>query len=126
MSRVGFRRLDIRAVRQALQHYALRLGTRPEVRCVILFGSLVRGNYTGTSDADLLIVVDAASEPFLRRGTEYVDPFLPVPVDLFVYTADEVEEALRAGGGLVKQALETGEVLFERTPGCSVTNERHR
>lgn len=117
MSRVGFRSLDIRTVRDALKQYALRLGERPEVRCVILFGSLARGNCTGTSDADLLVVVEAASEPFLRRAVAYADPFLPVPVGLFVYTVDEVREALRSGG-LVKQALETGEVLFERAPGC--------
>ncbi len=114
MSGVVLRRLDIARVRQSLERYALRLGSRPEVRSVILFGSLARGDYTGTSDADLLIVVDAATEPFVRRGTAYADPFLPVPVDLFVYTADEVEQALDAGAGIVTEAFKTGEVLFER------------
>lgn len=45
----------------------------PELRKVVLFGSLARGEATPRSDADLLFVVEEAG-PFLERPARYL-PF---------------------------------------------------
>jgi len=81
-----------------LRRAALRLLADPEVVEVRLFGSLARGDATAASDADLLVVVRAASQaPHLRSA-----PFAlrlrptPVPVDLLVKTSAELAE-LTAG-----------------------------
>lgn len=87
MSEVGFRRLDHPHVLERLRDYAVReLAPRPEVREVVLIGSLARGNWSARSDADLVVVVDGGSE--LPRGSDYAPtgPF-PIPVDVLVFTA---------------------------------------
>lgn len=117
MSGPTFRRLELGPVRDALARYARKLGERPGVLCVLLFGSLARGTHTGSSDADLLVVLESSPQAFHLRGADLADPFLPVPADLFVYTADEARQALGVRGSVVRQAFETGQVLFERTPG---------
>ncbi len=79
---------------------------RAEVEEVRLFGSLVRGDATAFSDADVLIVVseDAESDPVARilRYLPYFD--LSRGVDLLVYTRAEVQRALQEGNPFVQQA----------------------
>jgi len=82
----------------------------PELRKVVLFGSLARGEATPRSDADLLFVVEEAG-PFLERPARYL-PFFEdfgFPVDLLVYTEPELERV-----PLAKRALKEGRVLAER------------
>ncbi len=82
----------------------------PELRKVVLFGSLARGEATPRSDADLLFVVEEAG-PFLERPARYLPFFedLGFPVDLLVYTEPELERI-----PLAKRALKEGRVLAER------------
>lgn len=85
-------------VLKALRAIAHRIcQERPEVVSIRLFGSLARGDQVGTSDADVLII--------LRSGTEgdpvgWIRSFygyfrLSVPVDILVYTEDQVAERLK-------------------------------
>ncbi len=82
----------------------------PEVLQVILFGSLARGDATPRSDADLIFVVREAG-PFLQRSGKYLPLFedLDFPIDLLVYTEDELERV-----ALAKRALREGRVLASR------------
>ncbi|HXV62764.1 MAG TPA: nucleotidyltransferase domain-containing protein [Vicinamibacteria bacterium] len=66
----------------------------PGIERIVLFGSLVAGNPTPRSDADLLVVVDTSSHREPRnRNPEMMGTLapLPCPLDLFVLTRDEVE-----------------------------------
>ena len=61
MSRVVFRRPDRDLVLRRLQAWARgQLARRPEVRRVVLIGSLARGDWSARSDADVVIVVAGA------------------------------------------------------------------
>lgn len=63
---------------------------RAEVVAVGYFGSLARGEDWGVgSDADVLVLVTSAEEPFERRSMEYDPRSLPVPADVLVYTIGE-------------------------------------
>jgi predicted nucleotidyltransferase len=66
---------------------------RREVVSVYL-GSLARGDYTGGSDADILVVVKGTSLPFVDRIIEFRRFFLDcsIPVDVLVYTQKELEK----------------------------------
>jgi predicted nucleotidyltransferase len=68
------------------------LSPRPEVREVILIGSLARGDWSARSDADVVVIVDRADRPGPVRRPDYV-PRQPlgVPVDVLVYTPQERE-----------------------------------
>lgn len=81
---------------------------------VILFGSLAKGNYTPRSDADLCIILQGPDD---HRPMDRVADFqayftrTPVPVDLLVYTREEVEQMRREGRRFVVEALEKGVTL---------------
>lgn len=111
MSSVRVRRLDVDAVLARLRRYATELGERPEVRRVILIGSLAKGTWSASSDADVVVLVDErrCSEP--GRAHEYA-PRQPlgIGVDLFVRTPLEVE----AVGPRFAAEVEAGIVLFDR------------
>ena len=68
----------------------------PEVVEVHLFGSLARGDYTGTSDADVLMILNHTPETDPIRRVLTFMPYFDVPcgVDLLVYTSAELENAL--------------------------------
>jgi predicted nucleotidyltransferase len=86
------------------------------IRRVILFGSMVTGIPTPRSDADILVVVESISarNPADRvpEVLEAMRP-LPCPIDLFVYTTDEIESLAREdGSAVVRLALEHGRDLL--------------
>ena len=70
----------------------------PEVAEVRLFGSLARGDHTGTSDVDLLILLLHTGETdSLRRILTFLPYFnLARGTDLLVYTLAELEQRLSA------------------------------
>lgn len=94
MPEAVFHRLDHDAVLARLRRYAEEeLAPREEVREAILIGSLARGDWSARSDADLVVVVDEASEPGTLRGARYA-PWEPlgISVDVLVYTRDEARD----------------------------------
>jgi uncharacterized protein len=113
MSEVVFHRLDLDAVMAALERYAKEeLGPRPEVREVILIGSLARGDWTARSDADLVVLVDRSSRAGPFRSPDYAPRRSPgVPVDVLVYTPQERE----SWGPRFRREVERGLLLFQRT-----------
>jgi predicted nucleotidyltransferase len=69
------------AGRAALEH--------PEVLAVGYFGSYARGDWGVGSDVDLVLIVDRTELPWERRAAAWDATDLPVPAELFVYTAEE-------------------------------------
>jgi len=95
-------------LREAARRAAERL---PTIRRVVLFGSLASGIPTPRSDADLLVIVrsSAHAEPRDRVPAllEALAP-LPCPVDVFVLTEAELEEARQAGSALLREVTASG------------------
>lgn len=114
MSKTVSHRLDLGAVRGRLEEYVRRLSDDPKVLAIVLFGSLATGDHTAGSDADLLVVLDSSDRPFHERLADYVTVELGVPADVFVYTADEVEQMIAENRGIPAVAARDGELLFRR------------
>lgn len=89
--------------------------TKPDVLEISLFGSLVKGTYGPGSDADLLVILTEDDRRFIDRTAEFLEWFsgLGVPVDVFAYTVEEIQQM--KDGGLVKSALADRLVLATRT-----------
>ncbi|SHK33800.1 nucleotidyltransferase domain-containing protein [Rhodothermus profundi] len=104
--------LDRPQVEAALQTLAETLRQREEVLAVVCFGSWARGEAGIGSDVDLLVVLRASEQPFLKRIDAYLPATFPVDLDLFPYTLDEI----RNGQPLAQTALQTGRVLWSRIP----------
>ena len=87
---------------------------------IILFGSYTRGEAGPDSDLDFLVIED---EPFgpgrsryremdrLRRAADVAT----VPMDILVFSSDEVEKWKDTVNHVVREALHEGKILYERS-----------
>jgi len=83
---------------------------------IIVFGSHVYGQPTSDSDMDLLIIMDSDERPAerARRVSNLLRP-RPFPMDILVRTPEEIEYRLEIGDYFIREVLERGEVLYERS-----------
>ncbi|MFH1564201.1 MAG: nucleotidyltransferase domain-containing protein [Nitrospirota bacterium] len=108
-------RLVIRdKVKEEVKKIVERLKSNYAPEKVILFGSLADGRARSESDIDLIIIKQTKEKPWER--TARVDAFIShnMPVDLLVYTPEEIEERLMMNDFFVKEVLEKGRVLYEK------------
>ena len=82
-------------------------GGHPEIVKVLLFGSLVQGNWTADSDADLMVVVDKEFPDFLGSRTPYQIFAKSIPTDSLVYSMMEFEKLANEAASFVAQNLPT-------------------
>jgi len=80
---------------------------------VLLFGSYADGTATEDSDLDLLIVMES-SEPRYKRGAMIRNLFWPpkAPMDILVYTPEEVRRWNGLPNHVLTNAFTTGKVLY--------------
>lgn len=82
---------------------------------VLVFGSFARGEAQPGSDLDLLVVlpeVEHKREAAVAMRRVLAD--LPVPHDLYVTTPDEIERRGWIMGSLLREALTSGKVVYEK------------
>ena len=82
---------------------------------VVLFGSRARGEATGGSDVDLLIVMGDVTDK--RRAAVDIRRALgdlPVSKDIVVATPDDIASRGHVVGTVLHAALREGTVLYER------------
>ena len=109
--------LDREAVLGELRRLAETAALKdPRIRRVILFGSLATSRATIRSDADLLIVLEDHPKRSIDRIPEYLEAFAhgPLPVDVFPWTVDEVEERRQEGDLFLKRIESEGVELYKR------------
>ena len=99
------------AIRQIVEIIITHLSPRR----VVLFGSHARGEAGPDSDLDLFVELDAPL-PARGRGAlvkQLSDPY-PGPMDVVVYSPQEVAYWKQAPASLVATVLREGTVLYER------------
>ena len=91
LSSVEIKSVDARAVRAAMDDYAMRLlGTRADIEEIVVFGSFATGTWVPGSDLDVLIVLRHAADAVRDRIPSLLPGRFPVPVDLFPFTRAEL------------------------------------
>jgi predicted nucleotidyltransferase len=80
---------------------------------VLLFGSYAEGTATDDSDLDLLVVMES-SEPWYARGASIRSLLWPpkAPMDILVYTPEEVARWNGVLNHVLTNAFKTGKVLY--------------
>lgn len=80
---------------------------------VLLFGSYAEGTATEDSDLDLLVVMES-TEPRYKRGAYLRGLFWPpkAPMDILVYTPEEVNRWNGVPNHVLTNAFKTGRVLY--------------
>lgn len=85
---------------------------------IILFGSYANGKPNSNSDLDLLIVMNTDMPRYKRASPIRLlfDP-TPCPMDILVYTPEEVNHWNGVVNHIVTEAFTSGLVLYERKTG---------
>jgi predicted nucleotidyltransferase len=81
---------------------------------IILFGSLAAGHAAVVSDIDLLVIKKTDQNPW-QRSREVNRLFdHTVPVDLLVYTPEEIDARIEMNDFFILDIMEHGKVVYER------------
>jgi len=85
-------------------------------RKIVLFGSYASGNPTPDSDLDLLVVMESDQPRQVKRSVPMHMMFRPTPcpMDILVYTPDEVAYWNGTVNHIVTEAMSRGKVMYER------------
>ncbi len=82
---------------------------------VILFGSRARGDARPDSDFDVLVIKDSDEPGYRRDALLYLAlAGLNAPVDVMVYTPEEIREWSAVPQAFVTTAVREGKVVYER------------
>jgi uncharacterized protein len=105
---------------EQLASLAQRIIDLANPRRVILFGSQATETAREGSDIDLLIVGDRPMGETGSRRREIARirrglPLLGIPIDILLFTPDEVERWRHTTNHVVSDALREGRVLYERS-----------
>jgi len=85
---------------------------------IVLFGSRARGEARPESDMDILVIANS-QEPRYRRSSRlyHILSDILVPMDVLVYSPDEVSEWRNVHQAFITTALREGKVLYEKHNG---------
>lgn len=82
---------------------------------IILYGSQASGKATEKSDIDILIMKDTKDRPIDRRIlVEKILADRAVPLDIVVYTPQEMSYLFSIGSPFIEEVIESGRVLHMR------------
>jgi predicted nucleotidyltransferase len=106
-------KIDYDEVIRKLRDYAKSKAKAHEgVKAIVLTGSLAKGNYTGCSDADILIIADNLPGQILDRYAIFAEADLPVDVEPRAYSPEEFLSMVRQGDHFAIETLEVGVSLY--------------
>lgn len=100
-----------------LKEIVSRIVREAHPRKIVLFGSRAREDAKGESDIDLLVIAES-DEPRHRRSVGLYGALsdIIVPMDVIVYTPEEVEDWSGVRQAFVTTAIREGKVLYEEKP----------
>jgi predicted nucleotidyltransferase len=92
-----------------------RIVTCIQPRQVIIFGSYAKGTATTRSDLDMLVIKETEL-PMKRRGDifRHITANSLIPLDIHIYTPEEVEVYGREQFSFINSILKTGKTVFEK------------
>jgi predicted nucleotidyltransferase len=98
-----------------IQELADRIVREFQPERIILFGSHARGTAGADSDVDLLVIVPFEGKGFWKSLEILNWVNVAYPLDLLTYRPDSVAWRYDQGDPLIREALDHGRVLYERS-----------
>lgn len=98
---------------EQINNIVLKIVENTQPQKVILFGSYAYGKPDENSDIDLLVIKDT-DVPVNRRGREIRKHLrgLCIPMDIIVYTQNEIDDWKDTKAAFITQVVEKGKVLY--------------
>jgi predicted nucleotidyltransferase len=98
-----------------IKELAEQIAKQFEPERIVLFGSYAHGTPGPDSDVDLLVIMDFEGKSFWKslEIANFVNPSFPV--DLLARRPGDTERRYTLGDPLIKEALDHGQVLYERS-----------
>jgi len=93
-----------------------RIVARIQPQKVIIFGSYAKGTATTKSDLDIFVIKEM-DLPMANRADD-LNPMLSrllIPVDVHIYTPQEVEEYGKEQFSFINSVLKSGKTVFEKS-----------
>jgi len=92
-----------------------RIVIRIQPQKIIIFGSYVKNKATIKSDLDVLVIKE--TELPLANRADDLKPILSnslIPIDVHIYTPEEVEEYGKEQFSFINSILKTGRIVYEK------------
>ncbi len=100
---------------KALNDISQRLVEKYDPDSIILFGSRAEGKEREGSDIDLVVVKETEKRPLDRQiEVEGLLADRAVPVDILVYTPEEVRRLYSLGSPFIEEVMEKGRLIYMR------------
>jgi len=98
---------------EKIEQIGKSLGKAASAKKVVLFGSHAKGDAHSDSDVDYLIIADSTLPRHKRSRSLYalLHPY-PFPMDILVYTPEEVEQQLKDPNSFVASVLSHGREVY--------------
>jgi len=107
-SEVRYLKINFDEILSKLREYADSKAKDQHAKAIVLTGSLATGSYTGTSDADILVITDNVPANVLERYALFSDPDFPIDLEPRVYTTEEFISKVRQHDRFALESLITG------------------
>jgi len=103
------------SVKDLVEDIVRRIVDTSQPEKIILFGSRARGDARPNSDFDVLVIKES-DEPRYRRDVPLYVALagFDVPVDVMVYTPEEIREWSEVPLAFITTAVREGKVVYER------------
>jgi predicted nucleotidyltransferase len=90
-----------------------KIGQKANAKVVILFGSYARGEAGKHSDIDFLVIAESNLPRYKRsRQLHLMFKPYPFPMDIIVYTPQEVEDARKCELSFISHVLREGKKIY--------------
>jgi predicted nucleotidyltransferase len=86
---------------------------------IVLFGSIVKGNFTSTSDIDVLVVCEApikdwrARDKMILELTEEIELKYATPIHMTLMGKDEISQAIDSVYPLMLEIYDANEIVYD-------------
>jgi predicted nucleotidyltransferase len=111
-SEARYLKINFDEILSKLREYADSKAKDQHTKAIVLTGSFARGNYTGSSDADVLVIADNVPANVLERYAIFSDPKFPIDLEPRVYTTNEFVNMIRQDNRFALESLELGVPLY--------------
>lgn len=109
-------------IEAALGAWALdRVKDTPGLIAIGFHGSYARGDWGVGSDLDLIVIIESSAIPFEQRCSSLDTHSFPVPVDMLIYTREEMRKMLARADRFALTLRREVRWIFQREEGVSLT-----